>query len=379
MGAEPVPLRLPAAQPPGGVALAREWTADLTTASCAPENLAAIAFDPENPAETFGTLLAANRLDLPVACATPKAATLAAPLMALGLLTPTGHLSETVEAVFGGARVRMVADNFSLANAVRAVGVAGGGGELFVHLAALARESGVVGFSRMVRVLAPETPAVPPLWLREHGVAASLACLGDALHDVPTATGRLKDALPTAPPPPGEHSRTVFVRGRASGAEAVARVEAGVEEMAGTCRVFDSEGEAVRAVEAGGVEEGALVVARGCGARGGPGLSRLDVLAKVLRGAGLSVSVLTDGVAPEGAPGVWASMFAPEAAAGGVVGLLRDGDALRLDFTEGRIRTAVETKDLNGREPFVARSPAKGYGARYAASALPALEGAGFG
>ena len=147
----------------------------------------------------------------------------------------------------------------------------------------------------------------------------------------------------------------------------------------GECRVFDSEKEAVRAVVAGDVEEGALVVVRGCGARGGPGLLCLDGLAEAMLEAGLSVSVVTDGVAPEAAPGVWASMFAPEAAMGGVIGLLRDGDALRLDFVEARIRTVVASEEIKEREAFVARRPASGYGARYAATALPALEGAGFG
>ncbi len=48
---------------------------------------------------------------------------------------------------------------------------------------------------------------------------------------------------------------------------------------------------------------------------------------------------MTDGLAPEGVVGAWISLFTPEAAAGGVLSLLRDGDTLRIDLTEGRIRT----------------------------------------
>ena len=72
--------------------------------------------------------------------------------------------------------------------------------------------------------------------------------------------------------------------------------------------------------------------------------------------------------------------MAPEAAVGGVIGRLRDGDSLRLDLVEGRIRTGVRADEFNRREPFmVPVSSGWGYAARYARTALPALEGAVFG
>lgn len=73
-------------------------------------------------------------------------------------------------------------------------------------------------------------------------------------------------------------------------------------------------------------------------------------------------------------------MAAPEASEGGVIGRLRDGDFLRLDLVEGLIRTGVKADEIRGREPFVA--PVRsgfGYADRYARTALPAFEGAGFG
>jgi dihydroxy-acid dehydratase len=90
------------------------------------------------------------------------------------------------------------------------------------------------------------------------------------------------------------------------------------------------------------------------------------------------VPVMTDGLAPQAAPGTWASLFTPEAAAGGVLSLLRGGDTLRIDLAEGRIRTGA--RGVESREPEVfPGAPSTGYAARYARSALPALEGAGFG
>jgi dihydroxy-acid dehydratase len=269
-------------------------------------------------------------------------------------------------------------DNFSLANALRTGVAAGGGPEIIVHLAALAREAGLVGFDQMIRVLAPEIPEVTPEWLSEHGVPTLLSSLVDMLHDIPTVAGNLKENLPPAPPP-DEHARLVFVRARASGAEAVCRVREGATEAAGECRVFGSEEEAVSGVRGGAVGEGAMLVVGGCGPRGGPGLIRLDALDRSLREAGLEVPVLTDGLAPEGGTGSWVSLFTPEAAAGGVLSLLRDGDTIRIDLTEGRIRAGIGARELGRREPpeLPNRADTR-YAARYARNALPALEGAGF-
>ena len=90
--------------------------------------------------------------------------------------------------------------------------------------------------------------------------------------------------------------------------------------------------------------------------------------------------MLTDGLAPENDAGTWISLFTPEAASGGVLALLRDGDPLRIDPTEGRIRTGIGTREFESRDPtiFPDRSGTT-YAARYARTALPALEGAGFG
>jgi dihydroxyacid dehydratase/phosphogluconate dehydratase len=122
-----------------------------------------------------------------------------------------------------------------------------------------------------------------------------------------------------------------------------------------------------------------LLVVVGCGPRGGPGLLRLDRLGHALGEAGLVVPVLTDGLPPEGLAGSWASLAAPEAAAGDVIGRLRDGDHLRLDLEEGLIRTGVRAEEFDRRDPFVIPAPSgSGYAARYARTALSALEGAGF-
>lgn len=193
--------------------------------------------------------------------------------------------------------------------------------------------------------------------------------------------GRLKENLPPASlTAEAVGSRLVFVRGRASGTEIVCRVDEDTTEISGDCHFCSSEEAAVGAVESGAVGPSNLLVVVGCGPRGGPGLLRLDGLGGVLREADLSIPVLTDGLAPENTAGVWASLATPEATSGGVVGRLRDGDAVRLDFTEGRILTGARGDEIRCREPFTARvSSGFGYTTRYARAALPPLEGAGFG
>jgi dihydroxy-acid dehydratase len=375
-----VPLRLPPSLPEGGVALAREWLADLVEISCSGMDLDGLLLDASSAEELAGMLVAGLRLDLPTVCAPPAVPPLSATLVALGLAPGIGDPANTAVSILesNGLRPRMLVDDFSLANALRAGVAAGGGPENLVNLAAIAREAGVSGFGQMMRVLAAETPEADPEWLRVYGVPGLLSSLGDTLHDVPTVAGNLKENLPSAPPAPGEYCRLAFIRARASGAEAVCRVRKGVTETAGECHVFGSEEEAISGVIQGEVGEGAMLVVGGCGPRGAPGLLRLDALGRSLREAGLEVPVLTDGLAPQDALGAWTSLFTPEAAAGGVLSLLRDGDTLRIDLAEGRIRTGAG--EFTSREPGeFPKSAGIGYAARYLRTALPALEGAGFG
>jgi len=380
-------LGLPTDLPADGVALRREWVADWAEIFCSNNEIDALLVSAMDPAELAGLLIAALRLDLPAVVA-PTKDPFGVALAALGLAPLTGYTTELVVelARIGRPRSRELVEGFSMANALRASLAAGGGPELLVHLAAIAREAGVLGFPQMIRVLVPESPAVTglnSLWFETHGPAGLFAYLDDALHDTPTVAGRLKEGLPPAPPAPEAGGpRLVFVRGRASGTEVICQADGGVAEVAGDCRFYTSEEAAVGAVREGAIGPSDLLVVAGCGPRGGPGLLRLDRLGDALDEAELSgiVPVLTDGLPPEGVPGAWASLATPEAAASGVIGRLQDGDHLRLNLTEGLIRTGVAAEEIQQREPFVIpASPGFGYAARYARAALPALEGAGFG
>lgn len=367
------------------MALTREWTADVVTSSSDAENLDAILLDSECPAELIGLLLASLRLDLPTVAMRRETSTSVA-LVALGVAPLEGDPAETVVDIArsGGPTPTKLVGTFALANALRAGLSVGAGPELLVHLAALSREADSTGFSHMLRVLTPETPVVAGLdstWLKEHGTAGLLAHLGDAVHSVPTVIGQLKSALPEPPTDPGENgARMTFAKGRASGTEAICRVSGNPKEISGECRVFGSEKDAIRAASKEDLSSEIIVVG-GYGPQGAPGIHRLDRLGEALKEAGIAESaiVMTDGLAPEEA-GTGISLVSPEATADGVIGRLRDGDVLKIDLESGRIRTRVNAQELESRELYNGtKLSGYGYAARYARSALPGLEGAGFG
>ena len=387
-GAEPVPLSLPAVRPEGGVALAREWVADWAQASISGQRPDGLLLAAEAPEEQAGLMLAALRVNLPSVAAPCGDPHFSAALAALGLLPLAGDPPAVALEVArsGGPRPLDLVDDFSLVNALRAGLSLGGGAELLVHLSAVAREAGTAGVPQTLGVITPETPQlVEPgsEWFARHGTPGLLSLLGDLLNDKGTVSGRLREVLPAtapeAPEPPG--TRLVFVEARASGASALCRVGEGQTEVAGECRVYHSEKFAIRLIEGGFVEPPCLLVVGGCGPRGGPGITRLERLSRVLEEDGLAgaVPVITDGLPPRSGGGTWISLFSPEAAHGGVIARLRDRDTLRISLTENRIRTGVEADEFRRRRPHDFPEPGgAGYAARYARAALPALEGAGF-
>lgn len=400
-GGEPALISFPAAPLEWGVALAREWTSDAAHLELLNSGADAILLPEGPPEELAGQLSAALRAGVPAVLdvdpSRPLTPFLAA-LAALGLAPMSGESAPAGVAAevgrTGKPTARRLVSSFSLANALRAGLSLGGGPEIMLHLAALGREAGVAGCARMLRVLVPETPVIAESdsrWFAEHGLPGLLARISEDLHHAPTVDGRLKQLLPEPDEETGESlagsrgyadSRLVLVEGRASATEAPCRQMPGVEEIYGECRVFWSEKEAVSALENEALEEGQLLVVGGCGQRGTPGLKRLDALAGALWDSGPDgLTVFTDGLAPDWAGGVWASPVFPEAAAGGVLARLRDGDGLRLDLAERRIRVSVSADEMEDRAPgarFGRRGTQLGYASRYTYDHMKPLEGGGF-
>src|ERR1700724_3156584 len=124
----------------------------------------------------------------------------------------------------------------------------------------------------------------------------------------------------------------------------------------GPARVFDGEEAAMAAVLAKEIQAGEVVVIRGEGPAGGPGMREMLAVTAAIVGEGLgeTVALITDGRFSGATHGFMAAHIAPEAARGGPIGGLRDGDEVRIDVDSRRIDVALSEHELADRLLFYA-------------------------
>jgi dihydroxy-acid dehydratase len=143
------------------------------------------------------------------------------------------------------------------------------------------------------------------------------------------------------------------------------------ERFDGTALVFDDEHDAVDAVLSGRLQPGTVVVIRYEGPRGGPGMQEMLSVTGAMKGAGRGAdcALLTDGRFSGGTHGLCIGDVAPEAAVGGPIGLVADGDRVVIDVPARRIDLLVDEAELARRragwKPPPPRYP-KGVMAKYA-------------
>ena len=152
-------------------------------------------------------------------------------------------------------------------------------------------------------------------------------------------------------------------------------------EHSGPARVFDSEEQAMEAVQAGRIIEGDVVVIRYEGPKGGPGMREMLGVTAALVGQGLgeSVALLTDGRFSGATRGLMAGHVAPEAAHGGPIAGLRDGDTVTFDIENRTLDVDLAPEELESRmSEWTEPEPryATGVMAKYAALVTSASEGA---
>ncbi|MDP9101456.1 MAG: dihydroxy-acid dehydratase [Actinomycetota bacterium] len=133
------------------------------------------------------------------------------------------------------------------------------------------------------------------------------------------------------------------------------------EVFEGTARVFDREPGAMQAVTEGRLQAGDVVVIRQEGPRGGPGMREMLAVTAAIKGAGLGkdVLLLTDGRFSGGTTGLCVGHVAPEAALGGPIALVRDGDRIRLDVTHRTLDLLVGAEELQRRRATWSPEPPK--------------------
>ena len=150
----------------------------------------------------------------------------------------------------------------------------------------------------------------------------------------------------------------------------------------GPARVFDSEEAAMEAISTGRIVKGDVVVIRYEGPKGGPGMREMLSPTSAIVGAGLGadVALITDGRFSGATRGAAIGHVCPEAAAGGAIGVVREGDIIDIDIEGGRIDLRVSEEELAARlKAFTPlEKPVDGYLKRYRAQVTSASRGATF-
>ncbi|MDE2519146.1 MAG: dihydroxy-acid dehydratase [Methanocorpusculum sp.] len=149
----------------------------------------------------------------------------------------------------------------------------------------------------------------------------------------------------------------------------------------GPARVFDSEDEAITAIYAGRIVSGDVVVIRYEGPKGGPGMREMLNPTSALAGMGLdrSVALITDGRFSGASRGASIGHVCPEAAAGGEIGLVVEGDTILIDIPNGKINALVSDEEFaarRSRQIMPAPAITSGWLARYARGCAGANAGA---
>ena len=305
-------------------------------------------------------------------------------------------------------RPRRIVTRAAVENAIAAVAATGGSTNAVLHLLAIAHEAGVAleidDFDR----ISARTPLLADLKPGGRFVAADLyraggiglvakrlqeagLLAGDAL----TVTGRtIGEAARAVPETAGQEvvrpvaepltptGGLAILKGNLAPHGCVVKV-AGHEPAAhrGPARVFDSEEAAFEAVGQGRIRAGDVVVIRYEGPRGGPGMREMLAVTAAIVGAGLgeSVALLTDGRFSGATRGMMAGHVAPEAAAGGPIAVVRDGDPILFDERNRRLQLEVSDAEIESRlAAWRAPAPrfASGVMAKYARLVSSAATGA---
>jgi dihydroxy-acid dehydratase len=270
----------------------------------------------------------------------------------------------------GGPLPRDLVTRRSLENACAAVAATGGSTNAGLHLPAIAHEAGIRFTLDDVAAVFRRTPLIASLqpggkYLARDlhyagGVSAVLKALldGGFLHgDCPTLSGRpLNEALADSPGADGTVIRPAAAPLHPSGGVAVLKGNlcpdgaliktAGLGALAfdGRARVFESEEDAASAVRARAYQAGDVIVIRNEGPVGGPGMREMLGVTALVYGHGMGerVALLTDGRFSGATRGLCIGYACPEAAVGGPIALVADGDRIRVDANAGTIEWLVD-------------------------------------
>ncbi len=297
----------------------------------------------------------------------------------------------------------------SLENALRCEMALGCSTNTVLHLTAISYEAGCPINMEIIDEISQTTPQICKLNPAGQifienldgvgGIEAVLRELSrnDLINtDCLTVSGKVADRIAQAPEADGTIIRTLenphrkdggiaVLRGNIAEDGAVVKQGAVAPEMmqhSGPAKCFDCEEDANDAILAGKIEAGDVVVIRYEGPKGGPGMREMLSPTSALVGMGLdkSVALITDGRFSGATRGAAVGHVSPEAAAGGLIGLIQDGDTVNVDITNRRLTLEVPDEEIEKRRAaWVAPDKKlKGYIARYYKHVSSGSQGAVF-
>ena len=307
-----------------------------------------------------------------------------------------------------GIRPRDILTREAFENAIAVVAAMGGSTNAVLHLLAIAHEANVPLNLEDFDQISSRTPYIADMRPAGTYVMADLDKVGGVplvmkrllaaglLHgDVMTVTGRTLrenlDSLDTAndqrvvssvDSPLAPTGGLVILKGNLAPEGAVVKVSASVHTRhQGPARVFEREEDAFRAIQDQGIQAGDVVVIRYEGPKGGPGMREMLAVTAALVGQGLGqqVALITDGRFSGATRGLMAGHVAPEAAVGGPIALIRDGDVITFDISGRGLDVDIPEEEMaDRRRGWQPRAPTYTTGAlaKYARLVSSASEGA---
>lgn len=306
-----------------------------------------------------------------------------------------------VELTKAGRTARTFITRDALWNAAIACSASGGSTNAVMHLTAIAAEAGVPFGIEDCNSACEEAAVICDIKPGGKYLAHDLFEAGGTrlmaqrlmeagkIKDIPTVTGRsmfeeAREAVETtgqqvvrtfASPVIPRGSYAVIYGNVAPEGSVIKLAGHNIAHFEGPARVFDSEDDAFDAVQHGQINEGDVIVIRYEGPKGGPGMREMLQVTAALKGRGVKdVALITDGRFSGASYGFVIGHVTPEAAVGGPIGLIREGDIIRIDVPA---RTIDVSADLSGRKANPPQKPpATGAFAKYAALVASASQGA---
>ena len=321
----------------------------------------------------------------------------------LRLAEESGRL--IVELVRKDVKPRDIMTYEAFLNAIAVDIALGGSTNTALHLPAIAHEAGVNltldEFDKMSRIvpqlctISPNGPHTVYDFYLAGGVMALMAEIREHLHlGALTVTGKTigeliektqvkrRDVIRSISSPVMKEGGLAVLKGTLAPDGSIVKIAAVPKSMwkfRGTARVFNSEEEAVEAIKSGKIEEGEVVVIRYEGPKGGPGMREMLTPTSLIVGMGLweKVALVTDGRFSGATRGLAVGHISPEAAEGGPIAKVVDGDIIIIDIKNRRIDVEFTVpEEERARRNIPPRKELKGYLARYAQKASSASKGA---